>query len=190
VQSLAAIEMRLDVAARRADAPTLAHELRTLRDLVHDESLNLRDVMQRLRYCDVTPDRLRLELGDLVGRFAAISRIHAQVDWRVARLEVPPAVCRELLRIVQEALVNVRRHSGATRVNVALAQHRRSLTLTIADNGVGLGFKGRVSPREAAAPSLPRVIRERVDMLGGRLEIESGPAGTTLWIAIPTCLEE
>jgi signal transduction histidine kinase len=186
VQSLAAIEMRLDVLARRVGEPSTAEELTTVRDLVHDESMNLRDLMMRLRHSDVTPQRLRGELRDLVSRFSAFSGIRGQVSWHIEHLDLTPRACREVLRIVQEALVNVRRHSRATDVAVAVQPHAGGCLLTIADNGGGFGFTGRITLAEMEGGGIgPRIIRDRVAALGGALTLESGPTGARLSIVLP-----
>ncbi|HKH12430.1 MAG TPA: PAS domain S-box protein [Rubrobacter sp.] len=86
----------------------------------------------------------------------------------------------ELLRIVQEALTNVRRHSGADEANVAFSSHGDTLRAEISDNGQG--FDPEVLP-----PGMGTLgMRERTLGLGGKLEIESEPgAGTTVRIEVP-----
>lgn len=186
VQSLAAIEMRLDVVARRVHERPIVEELATVRDLVHDESMNLRDLMLRLRHSDVTPQQLRGELRDLVSRFSAFSGILGHLSWQIERIDLTPRACREVLRIVQEALVNVRRHSRATEVSVTVQGHREGFLLTIDDNGIGFGFAGRTTLAEMDARGIgPRIIRDRVAALGGTFTLESRPTGARLSITLP-----
>jgi signal transduction histidine kinase len=122
----------------------------------------------------------------LVRRFKDTSGIEARLDWAGDTLDLTPRQCREVLRIVQEALVNVRRHSGASQVVARLAVDEYDWALTVEDNGRGLGFTGRLTheqiEREQAGP---RVIRQRVAALGGTLNIESSPAGLRLEVAWP-----
>ncbi len=64
---------------------------------------------------------------------------------------MPQPVCRELARIVQEALVNVRKHSQARQVLVRLAANNGSWKMVIEDDGRGFPFAGRLSQDELDA---------------------------------------
>lgn len=85
-----------------------------------------------------------------------------------------------IFRIVQEALVHVLSHARATRVDLTLAASAEQLSITIADDGGGIGCGDEAELRM-------RAIRERVDVFGGELGIECVEAGgTRLSILIPT----
>jgi two-component system nitrate/nitrite sensor histidine kinase NarX len=89
---------------------------------------------------------------------------------------IPRRVSAELVRIVEEALSNVRKHSGAQKVEVNLRAHRGSWQVIIQDDGRGFDFSGRLSLAELeAARKGPRVIRERVHSVHGDLTLESYP---------------
>lgn len=78
--------------------------------------------------------------------------------------------------IVQEALCNVRKHSGARKVEVRLGSNRDSWQVVIQDDGHGFDFSGRLSQTELRARHKgPRVIQERVHCVNGELAIESYP---------------
>src|SRR5207249_5102327 len=88
---------------------------------------------------------------------------------------LPPLVAREVLRIVGEALTNVRKHSGARHVQVRFA-FKDMLNLVVEDDGQGFDFSGRLSEAELeAARRGPVAIRERVRSIGGELILESAP---------------
>jgi len=85
----------------------------------------------------------------------------------------------ELLRILQEALTNARRHSGARDVLVSLKLEGNDLVAEVSDDGRGFG------PEIALGVGL-RSMRERASALGGRLEAESEPGeGTMVRIRVP-----
>src|SRR5207244_839852 len=95
--------------------------------------------------------------------------------------------CHEVVRIVQEALVNVRKHSRAANVDVKLSRDNDGLSLVIEDDGVGFRLEGGhyEDGRQRIAWE-PAVIRERVHLLNGTLKIESRPgSGVRLIITIP-----
>jgi signal transduction histidine kinase len=86
-----------------------------------------------------------------------------------------------LFRVVQEALSNVRKHSGAGRVSVVLRSRRTFVYLTVTDDGCGFDPRGLDAGRLGLAG-----ISERVRLLGGAVEIETSPgAGTTVRATLP-----
>jgi PAS domain S-box-containing protein len=83
------------------------------------------------------------------------------------------------LRVVQESLHNIAKHSGATEVHVEVTGASGELTLTVRDNGAGFDVQ-----QSKAAPGLGLIsMRERVHLIGGEFAIDSAPgAGTRIWV--------
>jgi signal transduction histidine kinase len=188
IQSLIAVEMQLDVLRRQSgQAPVVSSELTRIQKLLREEVLKLRELMQAMKSFEVDSDRLLGFISDVVERFQRENGISAQFVCELGRVELPQKVCRELARIVQESLVNVRKHSGAHHVLVRLGQRGDSLRLTVEDDGRGFAFSGRMSEAELATSGKgPAVIRERVRLLAGELTIESNPGqGARLEVRIP-----
>jgi signal transduction histidine kinase len=189
IQSLIAVEMQLDVLRRQSgtQAPVVNAELGRIQKLLREEVLKLRELMQAMKSFEVNADRLLGFISDTVERFRRETGIAAEFVSELERVELPPKVCRELARIVQESLVNVRKHSGAHHVLVRLAQRAGNLQLTVEDDGKGFSFSGRLSDAELEAPGKgPAVIRERVRLVAGELTIESTPGhGARLEVRIP-----
>jgi two-component system, NarL family, sensor histidine kinase UhpB len=93
-----------------------------------------------------------------------------------------PAVSTALFRILQEALTNVAKHAQATKVEVELFATDDEISLEVRDDGVG------ITPLAQAKPTAfgIRGIHERVERLGGWVEIDSfPPSGTTLMLSVP-----
>jgi signal transduction histidine kinase len=180
IQSLVAVEMEANVLRRRAerDRSPYAPELVRIERLVHDEILALRDTMERLKPLDVAPAEFVGFLDETVARFARESGLKAHFHCSEEDVDLPPRVCQELARIVQEALRNVRRHSGARNVVVRLSREEARWRLVVDDDGKGFPFEGRLSHEELDAGRRgPHVIKERVRTLGGELVIETAPGG-------------
>jgi signal transduction histidine kinase len=188
IQSLIAVEMQLDVLRRQSgtQAP-VNEELGRIQKLLREEVLKLRELMQAMKSFEVNADRLLGFISDTVERFRRETGIAAEFVSEVERVDLPPRVCRELARIVQESLVNVRKHSGAHHVLVRLAQRAGNLQLTVEDDGKGFSFSGRRSDAELETSGKgPGVIRERVRLLAAELTIESTPGhGARLEVRIP-----
>jgi signal transduction histidine kinase len=189
IQSLIAVEMQLDVLRRQsgAQAPVVNAELGRIQKLLREEVLKLRELMQAMKSFEVNADRLLGFISDTVERFRRETGIAAEFVSELERVDLAQKVCRELARIVQESLVNVRKHSGAHHVLVRLAQRAGNLQLTVEDDGKGFSFSGRLSDAELETTGKgPAVIRERVRLLAGELAIESTPGhGARLEVRIP-----
>ena len=137
---------------------------------------------------------LRPELLDTLGLAGAIGQeIEAlrAAGWAVefqdgdlSAVRPDPEAEITLFRVAQEALSNVRKHAGRARVRVRLKRANGSVRLEVRD--WGRGFDPR-SVRSAHGEHVGLVgMRERVHLLGGRLEIRSGPDhGTTIRITLP-----
>jgi len=192
VQSLIAVEMQIDVLRRQSGAqvPMVNAELERIQQLLREEVLKLRELMQELKSFNVDAERLLGFISDLVERFRRETGVSAEFLSEVERVELPQRVCRELARIVQESLVNVRKHSGARHVLVRLAQRAGNLQLSVEDDGRGFPFSGRMSETELEATGKgPGVIRDRVRLLAGQLTIESNPGqGARLEVRIPAAV--
>jgi len=189
VQSLIAMEMQVDVLRRQsgAAAPAIEQELGRIQGLLREEVLKLRELMQQMKSLDVDSDRLVSFLSDTVERFQRETGITARFVSELDNPELPQRLCKEVARIVQEGLVNVRKHSGAKQVLVRLGSKDKQLMLTIEDDGRGFPFPGRLSHSDLDVQGKgPLVIRERVRLMDGTLTIESIPGqGARLEIRIP-----
>ena len=97
---------------------------------------------------------------------------------------------RSLMRIVQEALTNVYRHAKATRIDITIEVMERAFELEIRDDGQGMiAGDSLCRCRPPALGTGLRIMRDRLDEMGGRLEILSAPTaarrGTTLHATFP-----
>jgi len=92
-----------------------------------------------------------------------------------------------LFRVLQESLTNVHRHSGASAATVRLNVTADHFVLEIADNGTGIPEESIKRFHEDGHGTGVGLVgmRERVNELGGRIEIQSNPAGTTVSVALP-----
>ncbi|MBZ5599906.1 MAG: hypothetical protein LAN83_16460 [Acidobacteriia bacterium] len=189
VQSLIAVEMQVDVLRRQSasNSSPLTGELSRIQGLLREEVLKLRELMQQMKSLEVDSRKLLPFLGDTVERFHRETGISARFVSEVEELNMPPQVCREIARIVQEGLVNVRKHSQAHQVLVRLGCKDDQWNVIIEDDGRGFPFSGRLSQTELETLGKgPLVIKERVRLIEGELTIESNPGkGSRLEITVP-----
>ncbi len=189
VQSLIAVEMQVDVLKRQAETTpaVVGSELGRIQGLLREEVLKLRELMQQMKSIDVDARRLLSLVTDAVERFERETGISARFVTDITKLEMPDKVCRELLRIVQEGLVNVRKHSKARHALVRLSSSDSQWSLTLEDDGKGFPFSGRLTQEELDQMGKgPMIIKERVRLIAGALTVESNPGlGTRLEVKVP-----
>ena len=181
-QMLTALRMELG-RMERLRTPSnmpLSHAIVESRELVDAMVRTVRDLAQGLRPSMLDDLGLQSALEWHVRDFTR--RFGLAVDLRIgSALDGLPDQYRTCIyRVVQEALTNCARHSGAGRVEVTLRQEGALLTITIADDGVGM----QPVPRTAGLGL--RGIEERVRELDGHMTIGTSPSGgTLLTIALP-----
>ena len=108
-------------------------------------------------------------------RFDAVEkRVGVEVDYQVqGKIDLPPRVEEALYQIAQEALNNALKHAAATEIRLVLCQQDGKVSLTVSDNGKG--FKLRAL-NEGGGMGLTS-MRERIDSLGGNLDIDTRIGG-------------
>ncbi|MGE4056746.1 MAG: sensor histidine kinase, partial [Vicinamibacterales bacterium] len=177
IQSLVGVEMRLDVLKRHLApvSPEAEREVGELQHLVHDEVLALRDLLQHMKPPDPGPN-LGDYLNDIVDRYRKDTGIKAVFVSDGTATPFGPSTRRQIVRIVQESLVNIRKHSGARNVVIRMAVESAACRIVIDDDGSGYDFSGRRSMAELDAMRRgPVVIKERVRDIRGTVAIESVP---------------
>ena len=188
IQALIGLEMRVDVwrrEARDTDAPSVS-QLEYIQNALRTEVLDLRDLIQQMRTVSVDPKLVLDHLASLASEFQRDTGIVAHFISEVAELDLSPPVCDEIVRIVQEALVNVRKHSGARNVLVRVSVRDGCWKFDIDDDGRGFEFTGRKTQVELDVDRKgPVIIKERVRSIGGELAVESHPgrgARVEVWL--------
>jgi signal transduction histidine kinase len=176
-QTLTAIKANLAAVPR--DSPDVAPRIEDCVLLVQDAMANVREMSQLLRPSVLDDFGLVPSLQWLAESFSLRTgiKVEPHLDFN-GRL--PGETETHVFRIAQEALTNVARHSGATRVRMSLGQDRESVRLSVADNGGGIQAKTKKSGGFGLIG-----MRERMVAAGGRLEIQSSENGVTILAEIP-----
>jgi signal transduction histidine kinase len=188
LQSISAAEIRVDLVRRKISKFSAddAAELSNVQAALTSEARGLRMLTRRMQTSASAPNDLQQAVGDVITRFERDTGIAVrfETDFDV---QVASKTRHEIVRIVQEGLTNIRKHSGARHVMVRLASMGGSVRLVIEDDGRGFSFSGRRSQRELEVMSAgPLIIRERVRALRGELNVVSMPGkGARLHVKVP-----
>lgn len=182
-QILAALMVRLGLLERDVEIPDQRHaHIAELRRIVKEILSNLHNLAVKLRPASLDHLGLITALKQYTEEYARQYQIEVQFDaMEIETTRLPAEVETALFRIMQESLTNVAMHAQASRVDILLNRRSGCLVMTIEDNGVG--FDPNLIANETRLGLFG--IRERVDMLGGRLMIESSPGkGTTISVEV------
>ena len=164
------------------------HHVTMARQTARENLSQARRLVWALRPKVLERSSLPEAVSRVVSRWSEASGVEADTVITGNAATLHPSVEIVLLRAVQEALANVRKHAGASRVIVTLSYVGDLVLLDVQDDG--LGFDGAV---DAAGQGLPdaggyglRTMQERCQQLGGQLSVESERGqGTTVALSIP-----
>lgn len=185
IQAMAALGMRLElVAGRIADGGARA-ELATLRSSVAAALVSLRQLVFRLTPASLESEGLMAALSEAIARGRTDGGPIVELHGELVR-EPSRESSVVLFRISQEALANARRHAQADRVDVTVAESGDGVRLEIRDDGRGFAMPadGTLASRQGHL-GLPS-MRERAELAGGWLRVESAPGrGTSVTAWVP-----
>ena len=177
-QMLTALALHLRALEEDVDSEAIRARLAALRRSVGEASSGIREIAVRLRPPALTEHGLADAIEEQAAQLRAAG-LPVEVDLRGIDEVLREEAQTVLFRVVQEALTNAARHSRATTVSIVTSAHGGRLRLVVEDDGVGF---------DPAAPTTHlglAGIRERVEMIGGELRIESSPgAGTAVVVDI------
>lgn len=122
-------------------------------------------------------------LDQVLRDFQEITAVEFEIQDQDVHTELPPEVHIQLIRIVQEALSNVRKHARASKVWVEYAENENEIVMEVRDDGVGF------SPEDISRPSKHglRGMQERANLIGADIKfISRNDEGTIVRMVIPT----
>jgi signal transduction histidine kinase len=185
LQSLAGLQMVLGSARKAGSADALAAAVGDAVERLEHEIGNLRALITDLRPAALDEFGTKGALETLALR---VERNGIEVDLDVelahgqgrAPTRHTEEVEAAIYRIVQEALTNAAKHGGATKARVEVTEDESTVHIVVSDDGAGF------DPAAATAGFGLLGMRERVELLGGTIEIESAPgSGTTVNVSVP-----
>jgi len=189
VQSLVLLSQRVDMitSERRMKLPEpLVDRLEELHALADEVIAKVRRCAQDLRPRILDDLGLTAAIEWMADNLIVEQRIYARVQVSGAEHSLPEEVQLMLFRIAQEALSNVRRHSGATNVLVTAEFLQESVVLTIEDDGEGFVVEEKMQEASGTGTLGLMGMQERTLLVGGTLTVHSEPGkGTTVRAEIP-----
>lgn len=186
-QTLISINVHLAVLDRRsaANPASLMQQISKTQVLVKKAVLIVHKFARKLRPTALDDLGLIPTLQVHMEKFMKDTGIRASLTASAKIDQSKPAVRTALYRIAQGALTNVARHSKASRVDVTIEVLEKLIRMTIKDDGRGFQVTKNAGSRKKSRLGLIS-MRERTEMIGGSLQIDSAPDGpTTVQVEIP-----
>src|SRR5690606_27249208 len=148
--------------------------------LVRETLADLREIINNASHPDLSLEEVLADLRSQISEHLHTAGM--QLDWSVrheASAMPSPQVVNALRAFLREAVQNVLKHSGATRVSITVSHDQAGIGMEIADDGHGF------DPATAPAGNGLANMRSRVEALGGTFGLVSGRSATRIWATIP-----
>ena len=166
------------------DLPAAQRELELLGERLRRELGDVRGFMSQLRPPLLAELGLKGSIVDALEAFTAVTGIPVMNDVRADGSQLSESAQTVVLRIVQEALQNVRKHAAASTASVVTRIDGTDWVLEVSDDGRGFDV-GSMAARGRRNFGL-QFMRERAELIGARFEVASRPnGGTVVTLAIP-----
>jgi signal transduction histidine kinase len=180
-QALTSILLGLKPLEERATNAEDRSAVRSLRELVVSTLQDVRRLAVELRPSVLDDFGLTSAVERLAESYREQPGLRVDLEAQLGDERLPREVETALYRIIQEALTNIVKHAGASRVSILLTQRDGTAVAVLEDDGSGFDTKA------IRTDGLGLVgMRERVGLLGGKLRIESSPgSGTTVHAEVP-----
>lgn len=183
-QSLASLKMQvrvLDDTLRQDNEVAIWKEMENIQAGLDEANIELRELITYFRL-PVDGNGVVSAIEKAVSRFRLTSSIEAVLQNHWPAVNLPVEYERQVLRIVQEGLANVRKHSGADMVRILLNQVHDARRVLIEDDGVGMSL----TPDEMDNHFGLSIMQERAGSIGATLQLESEPGdGTRIILTLP-----
>ncbi len=187
-QTLAALVMQIETSQKCLDTndfPMAIKMLGTSMMLARRALDDTRRAVHGLAAASLESRSPSQAIADEVQQFEIQESIPAQFVLTGEEAPLSPEQCTTLLRVSQESLANIRKHSQARRVRVGLQYGLREVTLIVEDDGAGFDVGARNEPGPDGGYGLFG-MGERVRLVGGEMRIESTPGwGTSVRAVLP-----
>ena len=189
LQSFISMQMRLEILRKllERDFNGGMEDLHQLQNLAVTQVRDLRVFLHSMRPVDVDGGNLLATARRTAESFQKESGIPVTFVGSSTPIGLPQEMSAEVLQMIKEALHNVQKHAGATRVAVTMEKTDRGMEVSIEDNGHGFNFAGTYSLEELELLRLgPASLKRRARSLNAELQLESRPGrGTGLKFRIP-----
>jgi signal transduction histidine kinase len=190
-QMLAALSMGVDTALRAPGGEALAPRLAEVKTLATRALSGVHGLIFDLRPSVLDDLGLLAAIRWFASRNLEARGISVRCEFEPLASRMPPEMETALFRVVQEALNNVVRHSNADSVLIQVEERNGQLEIEIEDDGRGFDPESVAQPGPGGRGLGLMGIRERIELLGGTVDVDSAPDdGTRIAVRVPLPVTE
>ena len=179
LQGLGGLRMLLSSGRKSDDPAALPEVVDTAIEQLGRDIENLRTLITELRPAALDELGLAPAIESLISRVSAVEGVDVDLQLDVGDRRLTPELETTVYRIVQEALSNVAKHSGAQRVRVRVERTYTAVEVEVADDGRGFDVEQRGEGFGLVG------MRERTALAGGRMDVSSSSEGTVVYASFP-----
>jgi len=177
--------LSLEARALGHKMPSAKETAQYVEEVCSRTSREIREVIFDLRSENVE-EGIGSQISRMLADWSKTTGITGEFNLTGQDIGLPPEPVRQLRNIVSEALTNIQRHAGASRVQINLDISRDTLNIEISDNGRGIGkstdeLHSFVSEGKLGIAGM----KERVELLGGSFSLSSDRTGTIVKFSVP-----
>ena len=162
--------------------------LRHIKQVVGDTYTDVREEIFNMRSAEMMGLGILHTLREYIRKYNKFYKldINLEIETDEALLDFPPNVETQLIRIIQEALINVRKHAGVSEALIRIQAEDNQLSFIIEDRGEGFANEPPLTPDGKSGFGL-QIMAERAESVGGILQIDTPSEGGTrviIWLPI------
>jgi two-component system sensor histidine kinase DegS len=192
-QTMANVVLRSEIAERMLGMqqyPAVKEELVDLKGQVRGSLEEVRKIIFNLRPMALDDLGLTPTLRKYIQDFEDKTKVHTKLDIIGREARLPSGMEVAIFRLVQECFTNVLKHSNASSVTLEITFQKQMVKITIQDNGIGFDVDYTEAKASVGNHFGLMGMRERVELLEGRMDIESAKGeGTRVSMLIPISSE-
>lgn len=184
-QVLGTVHLRLRALppADAANSEEISNEVEDLADLCHAAFQDVREAIMGLRSLTRSEEPFGTALTNYARQYTRLGGPKTIVEMDGKELIVDPATQLHLLRIMQEALTNVRKHADATKVNISIDRNHAHHRVVVEDDGRGFDPERQKAQRTGFGLE---TMGERSELIGAKFHVASAPGnGTRISVSLP-----
>jgi len=193
-QSMANLVLRTEIAERmlaKQEISLVQAELIDLKEQVRSGLEEIRKIIFNLRPMALDDLGLVPTLRKYSQDFEEKTKIRTTFEMFGKEIRLPSAMEAAMYRLVQEAFTNALKHAQASYVLLEITYQQKMIKLTVQDNGRGFQVEQQMNQAKDGSHFGLIGMRERVELLEGRMDIQSTVGqGTRVTIVIPTSVEQ
>jgi len=177
--------LSLEARALGNKMPSAKETARYIEEVCSHTSREIREVIFDLR-SDNVEEGIGAQISRMLADWSRSAGINGDFNLSGEDRGLPLETARQLRNIVSEALTNIQRHAGASRIQINMDISHETLHVEISDNGSGIGRNPDELHSFVAEGKLGIAgMKERVELLGGRFSLNSDKTGTIVKFSVP-----